>query len=674
MTLPRAHHPDNATRGTARQAISAPEGAGDFFRYHGWLSPGVRLFRRIGFRAKATWVSIAFLLPMVMALGFLWSAANEQVDSTISEQQGLSYVRPVIELVAAAQNRRRAATGNDADLGELQDKVRTAFAKVQARQTEFGKAMGLDAAFADLQKAHDALLQTPIAADADATFGAHSAYVETMMLLLGKIADGSQLALDPEQRTYHMMNMSVLRGPLQTENTAKLRGMGTRVLKDAAAGKDFSPARQAMVVNWTAVWDFVDKDVESAYQSGIGLDPDVAKLFDRKGTDEASMAFKAAVKTLDQGGGTVSGDGASFLALGNAAVQKQNAMNKQVMERLDLLLQQRIEQLHAKLYGQLLLAGLFVALAIYLLMAFYKVMMGGLREVSDHLQQITRGNLTTAPKPWGRDEAADLMTTLGEMQDSLRRVVSSVLQGSAQVHTASDEISSASLDLSQRTEKSAASLEETAASMEQIAATVRHTSDTVKEASAIVQENAAVATRGGQVIAQVMNTMQSIHTSSSKIGEIIGVIDSIAFQTNILALNAAVEAARAGEQGRGFAVVATEVRALAGRSAAAAREIKTLITASMDQVETGNKVVGDAGRTIGDIVSNAERIAAMMNEISIATREQSAGVGQVGLAVQELDQSTQQNAALVEETAAAASSLSDQAQRLSDEVSFFKLV
>jgi len=195
----------------------------------------------------------------------------------------------------------------------------------------------------------------------------------------------------------------------------------------------------------------------------------------------------------------------------------------------------------------------------------------------------------------------------------------------------------------------------------------------VQGAMDIVRSNAIAATRGGSVIEQVVQTMQGIQGSSNKIGEIIGVIDSIAFQTNILALNAAVEAARAGEQGRGFAVVATEVRALAGRSSAAAKEIKTLITDSISQVESGGKVVADAGATMRDIVGNADKIAALMNEIATATREQSSGVELVGSAVNDLDQSTQQNAALVEQTAAATTTLTEQAKRLADEVGYFKL-
>jgi methyl-accepting chemotaxis protein len=265
------------------------------------------------------------------------------------------------------------------------------------------------------------------------------------------------------------------------------------------------------------------------------------------------------------------------------------------------------------------------------------------------------------------------MLALGEMQTTLRRVVRVVLDGTQNVQTASEEIASASNDLSTRTEQTAANLEETAASMEQISGTVKNTADTVEHAASIVQDNAQAATRGGEVIGEVVRTMGGIEASSAKIGEIIGVIDSIAFQTNILALNAAVEAARAGEQGRGFAVVASEVRALAGRSSAAAREIKALITASLEQVQAGSRVAAEAGTTMEEIVGNASRIAHLMGEIATAAREQKSGVGQVNASVTELDRSTQQNAALVEETAAAAGALSEQASRLAQEVSFFRL-
>jgi methyl-accepting chemotaxis protein len=663
--------------GNRLQSAASPRpvhnsGFGDFFRYHGWLAPGVRLFRRIGFKAKAALISLAFLVPLVMALGMLSKAALEQVDSTRSERAGVELSRPLLSLVEVAQDRRRAATANDADLQALQEKTLKAFSELDGVLSTKGKGMDLTAPRSVVRKAHEALANAPVAATPDETFIAHSEYIDALLDLIRHVVDGSKLALDPDLDTFHMMTIALLRGPVQTENTAKLRGLGVTALKAAAKGQALSEQRHEWLDQWFALWNFIDKDVEDSYAVAIASNPVFAPLFDMKGTDEASDAFKKAIENQLLSG-EAKGDPAAFLALGNAAVSKQNALNGQLLNKLDELLQARIDRLHASLIQQLILSGIFVALAAYLLLAFYKVMMGGLQEVTGHLRQITQGNLTTAPRPWGRDEAAELMTTMGEMQTSLRRVVAAVLESSAQVDGASSEISHASTDLSARTERSAASLQQTAASMEEIAGTVRHTSQAVEGAASIVQQNAAAAKRGGEVIGQVVKTMEGIRTSSGKIGEIIGVIDGIAFQTNILALNAAVEAARAGEQGRGFAVVATEVRALAGRSAAAAREIKSLISASMQQVESGTQVVAQAGVSIAEVVGNADRIASLMGEIATATREQSTGVGQVGAAVHELDQSTQQNAALVEQTAAAAGSLSDQARKLADEVSFFKM-
>ncbi|HET7865221.1 MAG TPA: methyl-accepting chemotaxis protein, partial [Burkholderiaceae bacterium] len=464
------------------------------------------------------------------------------------------------------------------------------------------------------------------------------------------------------------MELSVTRGPLQLENTAGLLSLGVAALKSG----EFGAARRELMTRWSAVSEFIDRDVENAYQRGVDADPALAGLVDMKGTDAAAEAFQHAVHTQVLGAET-SGTAQAFQALGQDALQRQGDLVLKVLDRLDTGLQQRIDRVRRTLVMQLGASLLCILAAGYLMVSFYKVMMGGLQEVASHLNEVSRGNLTTAPTPWGRDEAARLMLTLRDMQTSLRRVVGCVLEASAQVQSASGEISAATHDLSHRTEQAAANLEETAASTEQIAAAVRQTAETVEGAMAIVRDNAAAATRGGEVIAQVVQTMVGISSSSNKIGEIISVIEGIAFQTNLLALNAAVEAARAGEQGRGFAVVASEVRALAGRSSAAAKEIKALISTSIEQVESGSQVVADAGATMGDIVDKAGRITGLMTEIATATREQSAGVGQVGAAVHDLDQSTQQNAALVEQTAAATTALSEQARRLAAEVEFFRI-
>ena len=266
-----------------------------------------------------------------------------------------------------------------------------------------------------------------------------------------------------------------------------------------------------------------------------------------------------------------------------------------------------------------------------------------------------------------------LLDALGRMQDNLAKTVAQIRTGADTIATASSEIASGNLDLSSRTEEQASSLEETASSMEELTSTVKQNADNARQANQLAVSASDVAGRGGRVVSQVVDTMGEINTSSRKIVDIISVIDGIAFQTNILALNAAVEAARAGEQGRGFAVVAGEVRNLAQRSASAAKEIKSLIGDSVEKVDAGSKLVAEAGSTMDELVDGVKRVADIMAEITAASREQSDGIEQVNQAVTQMDQVTQQNAALVEEAAAAAESLQDQAKRLAQAVSVFRI-
>ncbi|QKO23628.1 methyl-accepting chemotaxis protein [Rhodoferax sp. BAB1] len=288
-------------------------------------------------------------------------------------------------------------------------------------------------------------------------------------------------------------------------------------------------------------------------------------------------------------------------------------------------------------------------------------------------QAVATGDLTSTQQARGSDELARLLQALMGMQQSLAQVVARVRQGSESVATASAEIAQGNQDLSSRTESQASALEETAASMEELSSTVRQNADNARQGNQLAQSASTVAVQGGEVVAQVVDTMKGINDSARKIHDIISVIDGIAFQTNILALNAAVEAARAGEQGRGFAVVASEVRSLAGRSAEAAKEIKNLITDSVQRVEQGSAQVDQAGTTMNEVVAAIRRVTEIMGEISGASSEQSQGVAQIGEAVTQMDQATQQNAALVEQMAAAAASLKMQAQELVQTVAVFRL-
>ena len=324
-------------------------------------------------------------------------------------------------------------------------------------------------------------------------------------------------------------------------------------------------------------------------------------------------------------------------------------------------------------YGILGALALMIILGLSIASVLSRALSRGISHAGKVAGRVAEGDLSTDITITGRDEISQLLSSLHDMQASLSNVVARVRQGSESVATASAEIANGNQDLSNRTENQASALEQTAASMTELDSTVKQNADNAAQANQLAISASSVAVRGGEVVAQVVDTMKGINASSRRIADIISVIDGIAFQTNILALNAAVEAARAGEQGRGFAVVASEVRSLAGRSAGAAREIRTLIADSVQRVERGTAQVDQAGATMTEVVNSIRRVTDIMAEISAASREQSLGVAQVGEAVSQMDHTTQQNAALVEEMAAAASSLKSEALDLVNTVAEFKL-
>ncbi|MFA9274789.1 MAG: methyl-accepting chemotaxis protein [Candidatus Aquirickettsiella gammari] len=363
---------------------------------------------------------------------------------------------------------------------------------------------------------------------------------------------------------------------------------------------------------------------------------------------------------------------------------ESSSNNKKMRGMLDKIVDAQIVAGHAAaknshdlfLSARMMIAvAMLISIAIGFFMAIWlsKIVCTPLRKAVALAQSIAAGDLTGKVEVESTCETGKLIRALGEMNTSLLSVVTEVRAGTEQINGAATEIANGNLDLSSRTEEQASSLEETASSMEEITATVRHNSENARQANVLSQTATSIAEKGGSVVSEVVSTMTSINESSKKIVDIISVIDGIAFQTNILALNAAVEAARAGEQGRGFAVVASEVRSLAQRSASAAKEIKELINDSVEKVGQGTRLVDSAGTTMQEVVESVKRVSDIISEITAAGQEQSSGIDQINQAIMQMDNVTQQNAALVEEAAAAAATMQEQAANLVHIVSVFKI-
>jgi len=652
------------------------QGLAEFFRYHGVWAPGVRLFRRIRFSAKALILTLVFLVP----IGLLsWQYFGDKADAigfVGSERQGVAALRsfaPVLQGVIATRQTSLVADAGF-DVGPAQATARqhteAALAGFKGQLAEQGDPLHLQPALDKLQQAwtrhSTAKKGTDKAADPDARRHTLAELNAAAIALVQLVGDNSGLVLDPDIDSFYLMNALVMTLPGTLEDTGQLWGWGTVALARGGIGTEQER-------NWYA-WDTRARGGSDELRRAIGkaveATPELGPRLDLQALDRVTALRRAGEDAVF---GMQGGKPNAYFQLGQQAAEAMSQLLITGLPVLDELLAAREQRLQRARSTTLVVLLLSLMLVAYLFHCFRKVLEGGLNEVAFHINAMRDGNLTTQPRAWGGDEAARLMHTIADMQAALRRIVSRVRHAADSIVHASAEIASASTDLSARTEASAASLEASASTMAQIAHTVQGTADVAEEASGIATQNAGVAAQGGQIMGTVVATMEGIQQASQRISDIIATIDGIAFQTNILALNAAVEAARAGESGRGFAVVASEVRALAQRSSTAAREIKTLIADSVGRAESGAVVVRDAGHTISQIVSQTQQVHRMLARIAHSAREEAQGVRQTTDAVHDMDAATQQNAALVEQTAAAATSLRDQAHSLAEEVSAFRL-
>ncbi|GGY92460.1 methyl-accepting chemotaxis protein [Pseudoduganella plicata] len=480
--------------------------------------------------------------------------------------------------------------------------------------------------------------------------------VQELDRLAGAIVNDryAKVALVNEMRSYANRGAQSLRNAMLAPDPAASARFFDALAEADRMGAERAQALEAIIVRADTKQHFADQRVAFAAYRDL-RDKAVAQF--RSGDREGAVQ-----------------------ALFNTVVPAQNAY----FGRLDVLLKDQRDRMAndgqaasdaARSATLLLITLLVVATAVSALAGWLitRSVTRPLLEAVHVAETVAGGDLTAVIDTHRKDETGRLLAALRDMTQGLARTVRAVRDSTDTINTASAEIASGNMDLSSRTEQQAASLEETASSMEELTSTVRQNADNARQANVLVTSAAEHASQGGHVVGQVVQTMGSIKESSGKIVDIIGVIDGIAFQTNILALNAAVEAARAGEQGRGFAVVASEVRNLAQRSASAAREIKALINDSVEKVDAGGRLVDEAGSTMGRIVASVQQVAAIMNEITSASQEQSTGIEQINTTIVAMDNTTQQNAALVEQAAAAAASLRAQAERLSAAIAVFRI-
>ena len=636
------------------------------------------LSQRLPLLYKFLILGLAAILMSAVPTWLFVSGALDDLARARHEARGAPPLLALHKVVQGLQVHRGLSNGmlgGDETLAARRPAARDAVNKAFAEATARLDAAQVPAAQRDAwQRAQQAWQQLEPAVAARSLPAAqstaqHTALITSLLQTGEQLLHSYELQLDPDFATNALIQASLVHAPQLGEKLGVMRAQGAGFL---GRGGELPLEAKGLL--------------QSLRQRVVELQGDTLRNLAR--ATEASPAFAA---TLGAPARTLDAQITATLALADKALLQADtltlpaqeyfdtytrtidalyALNAQAMQGVDEALQARIDRLRATLAWQALaLLGTLVG-ATVLMLVFVRSITQPVAQAVDLAHAVARGDLSGSDIAHGSNEMGRLIAALLQMRRQLTEVVGRVRQGAEGVATASAQIAQGNTDLAARTESQASALEETAASMEQMNATVRQNADSAARASELAS---GVAAQGGEVVAQVVQTMHGIHSSSGKIADIIGVIDSIAFQTNILALNAAVEAARAGEQGRGFAVVASEVRSLAQRSAGAAREIKELISASVHDVERGNALVERAGKTMEDVVTAVRRVNDIMGEISNASREQSLGVAQVGEAVSQMDQTTQQNAALVEEMAAAAASLRSQAQELVEGVAVFKL-
>ncbi len=636
------------------------------------------------FRRLKLWQTF-FVLSMIALLlasipGYLYlREANKSLDAYSAEKAGMPEVSKVLKVMQLTQQHRGLSA-------LMLSGVADADAKRSEKQREADLAYGLvDASVAKIEHAPLKQLWSDVARDwaalrsaigarqmsAPESFAAHGKLLANILKVNELVGDHYGLSLDPDKDSYQLIQALFYHLPPLTEETGQLRGKGASLLAKKLVGPEDRLAVSSIIARINDRVGQTTGSFDKANHSNPAIGQKLGPAMQQVAEASRKMAALAQAQIVLPE--AISYDPTQYFSAATETIDLQFALVQSARLEIDRMLDAKIAAFHTTRWTMLgLMAGL-LALAAWMAMMITRGVTEPLHEAISVAQAVARGKLVNDFDVGAPNEVGQMLRALKEMNDSLRAIVSEVRGSIDNIGAATRDIASGNADISARLESQASNLEQTASSMEELTSTVKQNAENARQAHALVQGASAAASQGGAVVSQVVSTMGQINDGSRKIVDIIAVIDGIAFQTNILALNAAVEAARAGEQGRGFAVVASEVRNLAQRSASAAREIKDLIGSSVEKVEAGNQLADQAGVAMGDILSSVRRITEIMADIATASAEQGAGIEQVNQAVTQMDDMTQQNAALVEQTAAASASLQDQAESLVKAMSIFEL-
>ena len=636
------------------------------------FQPGVGLMRRLRVPVKMGLMGLLLLVPLVMLLVVTVQSARSSMAFTDSEMEGAQLARAISAVVVQVQMHRgltnRALSG-DASAPQALPKVRDALgAALQALEAGAAKphSFDIDDLLRDRRAALQALASGKHAADRAAAFAEHTRAIEGLRSMLLLVAERSGLLLNPEAGTFFLMDIAVERMLPLSESLGIARGQGSALL----ARGDASVAERTTMVARTEAVQRQLADIESKVQALQRHGMPVPMGWAKAQADGLGYARDAAALFSAE---APKGDAAAYFERGTQALASLGTFNNEVLGTLEATLKTRRDGQQRALMVQLAAAAVGAALMLYLAMSFYLSFRSSLRALTAGVEAVASGDLQHRVEIEGRDELANVGTLLEKMNASLSSMVAEIRSSAVRVGQAGQQVAGSTASLSQRTEEQAASLRQTVATVEQLSTAVSCNADAARELDAMAGQLRLKAEAGGRAMHETVDAMATLEGSSKRVAEIIGVIDSISFQTNILALNAAVEAARAGEAGRGFAVVAGEVRQLAQRSSAAAAEIRTLIGRSSEQVAASVGRIEHVSKTLGAVVERVQDVSGRVRGIAAATAEQSTSLREMSASVGNLDTITQQNASMVEDSTRASQELVQRAGMLSDAVASIRL-